>query len=230
MSTKYTIVRLTLGGEHFEILVNPDAALNYKMGKSIPPSQVIAVDEIYSDASKGLRVSSEKLQKYFQTTNITQAAVIILNKGELQLTTEQRRKLVSDKKKQIIEIISRNYIDPRTGLPHPPLRIEQALQEAKVSIDPFKSAEEQTKTIVEQLRTILPLKSERIRLLIRVPPQYAPQSVGIIKNYGEIVKEEWGEDGSMTAVVDIPAGIHSTLVDKLGSATKGSAQISVAKV
>ncbi len=230
MSTKYTIVRLTIGGERFEILVNPDTALNYKMGRNIPPSQVIVVDEIYSDASKGLRVSSDKLQKHFQTTDVSHAAITILNKGELQLTTEQRRKLVNDKKRQIIEIVARNYIDPRTGLPHPPLRIEQALREAKVSIDPFKSAEEQSKAIVEQLRPILPLKSEKIRLLIRVPPQFAPQSVGIIKNYGEIVKEEWGEDGSMTAIVDIPAGIHSMLVDKLGSATKGSAQISVAKV
>ncbi len=227
MSGKFTTVRLTVGGDHFEILVHPDNALNFKLGRNVELSQVIAIDEVYSDSSKGLRVSSEKLQKHFNTINHAEAAKIVLEKGELQLTTEQRRKMMEDKRKQIISIIARNYIDPRTGLPHPPTRIQQALQEVRVSIDPFKDAQEQTKMVVDQLRTIVPLKSEKMKLRVKVPPQFSPQAIGVIKGVGEILNEEWGSDGSLTALVEIPAGVHSSLMERLGAVTKGSAQASV---
>ena len=94
MSGKFTTVRLTLNGEHFEILVRPDPALNYKLGRRMELSQIVAVDEVYSDSSKGLRVSAEKLQKYFNTTDIFKVEEIILEKGELLLTTEQRLSLI----------------------------------------------------------------------------------------------------------------------------------------
>ncbi len=229
MSGKFTTVRLSLDREHFEILVNPDPALNFKLGRNIDISQVIAIDEIYSEASKGLRVSSEKLSKYFNTTEVTKVAEAILRRGELQLTTEQRRKLMEEKRKQIIAIIARNYVDPKTSLPHPPLRIEQALQQVRVSIDPFRGAEEQARPVVEQLRTVLPLRSERLRLMVKVPPQFAAQSIGALKSYGEIQKEDWGGDGTLTAIVEIPAGVHTALLERLGSITRGAAQASVVK-
>ena len=227
MSSKFSIVRLTTSGEHFEILVHPDPALEFKFGRKIEISQVVAVDEVYSDANKGLRIPTEKLNRVFKTDNFLQIAETILRKGDLNLTTDQRRRLVEEKRKQIVAAISRNYVDPRSGLPHPPLRIEQAMAEVRISIDPFKDAGEQTKMVVDELRGILPLKSERIRMLVKVPAQYASQSFGALKGVGDIVKEEWGSDGGLTVVIEIPAGVHSTLLDRLGSLSKGTAQASV---
>lgn len=229
MSSKFTTVRLVIDGEKFEVLVNPDAALNFKLGKNVEPSQVIAVDEVFSDSGKGLRVASEKLRKYFGTDDHSKAAIEVLKKGELQLTQEQRRKMIEEKKKAIIALISKNYVDPKTSLPHPPLRIEQAMQQAKISIDPFIDAAEQAKMIVERLRTILPLKSEKIKLLVKVPPQYASQAIGILKSFGEIVNEDWLSDGTLSALIEIPAGSQPSLLDRLGSSTKGAAQATVVK-
>ena len=163
MSSKFSTVRLSTDGERFEILVHPDPALDFKFGRNVEISQIVAVDEVYSDANKGLRVPAEKLQKHFKTTNFLQIAEIILRKGDLNLTTDQRRRLVEEKRKQIVATIARNFVDPRTGLPHPPLRIEQAMAEIRVSIDPFKDVNEQTKLVIDDLRGILPLKSERIK-------------------------------------------------------------------
>ncbi len=229
MSSRYTTVRLVVEGEHFEILVNPDPALNFKLGKQIDPAQVIAVDEVFSDSSKGLRVATEKLRKHFSTDDPGRAAVEVLRRGELQLTQEQRRKLLDERKKSIVAMISKNYVDPKTSLPHPPLRIEQAMQEARISIDPFQDASEQTKQVVEKIRSIIPLKSERLRLLVKVSPQYSGQTIGVLKNFGEILKEDWGADGTLSAIVEIPAGAQAGLLDKLGSSTKGAAQASVVK-
>ncbi len=220
-------MRLSTGGEHFEILVHPDPALDFKFGRNVEVSQIVAVDEVYSDANKGLRVPAEKLAKIFKTTNFLQIAEVILRKGDINLTTDQRRRLVEEKRKQIVVAISRNYVDPRSGLPHPPLRIEQAMAEVRITIDPFKDVGEQTKNVIDQLRGILPLKSERIKMLIKVPAQYASQSFGALKGVGDIVKEEWGGDGGLTVIIEIPAGVHSTLLDRLGSLSKGTAQASV---
>ncbi|MDP2668037.1 MAG: ribosome assembly factor SBDS, partial [Nitrosopumilaceae archaeon] len=158
MTDKVSVVRYSFEGEKFEILVKPDPALEYKLGKRKDVSTVLISDEVYSDSSKGTRASAEKLLKAFKTQDTATVIERILQKGELNLTTEQRRKMVSEKRKQIVEFIAKTYVDPRSHLPHPPLRIEQALDDARVSIDPHKNTEEQTKDIVEKLRTIIPLK------------------------------------------------------------------------
>jgi ribosome maturation protein SDO1 len=227
--SKLTTIRLVIEGEHFEILVHPDPALSFKQGRTVEPSQVIVVDEVYEDSNKGLRASSEKLKKHFGTDDHAKAAVEVLRRGELNLTQDQRKRLTEEKRRAIIALISKNFVDPKTSLPHPPMRIEQAMQDARVTIDPFREVNEQMKAVVDGLRTILPLKSERVKLQVRVPAQYAGQAIGVLKNFGDISKEEWGADGGLSAIVEIPAGGQPGLLDRLGSTTKGAAQVTVVK-
>lgn len=229
MTDKVSVVRYSFEGEKFEILVKPDPALEYKLGKRKDVSTVLVSDEVYSDSSKGTRASTEKLLKAFKTQDMTAIMERILQKGELNLTTEQRRKMVSEKRKQIVEFIAKTYVDPRSHLPHPPLRIEQALEDARVSIDPHKNTEEQTKDIVEKLRTIIPLKSENITLEITVPAQYAAQSYSVLKSTGNLKKEEWQSNGSLKAILEIPAAARPNVIDRLGSITKGTASVEVAR-
>lgn len=229
MVDKSTVVRLVVEGEKFELLVKPDPALEYKLGKRKDVSTILISDEIYSDSNKGTRASTEKLMKAFKTTDQTAIATIILQKGDLNLTTDQRRKMVSEKRKQIVEFISKTFVDPRSHLPHPPIRIDQAMNDAKVAIDPFKNTEDQIKDIVEQLRTIIPLKSENMLLEILVPAQYAAQSYSVLKSAGTLKKEEWQSNGSLKVILDIPAAARANVIDRLGSVTKGSASVEVAK-
>jgi len=64
MSDKFTTARLSKGQDRFEILVKPQPALDYKLGKPIPLSEVLMIEEVYSDSGKGTRASEEKLQKH----------------------------------------------------------------------------------------------------------------------------------------------------------------------
>ncbi len=216
---------MTVGGDKFEILVNPDTALAYKQGKKLEASQVLAADEIYTDSSKGDRASSEKLNRAFHTDSVVKVAEAILQKGELQLTTDQRRKMVDDKRKQIVALIAKSYVDPKTNLPHPPVRVEQAMAQVRVPIDPLKPAEEQAKKVIDELRTILPMKTGNIRLNVRVDAVYAPQALGVLKGFGSVMKEEWRQDGGMNAVLEMPIAGQRALLDRLGSTTKGTAQV-----
>ena len=227
MSDKYTTARLSKGQDRFEILVKPQPALDYKLGKQVPISQVLMIEEVYSDSSKGTRASEEKLQKHFGTMDPAKIAEEIMKTGELQLTTEQRRQLIEDKRRQIISIISRNALDPRTGAPHPPLRIEQALEQIRISIDPYKSAEEQAKQVIEDLRPVLPIKMEQMRIAVKVFPEHAARAYNAFKSFGTVTREEWQADGALVAVIEMPAGMYGPFTDRVGKMTQGTIQMKV---
>ena len=229
MTDKLTVVKYTFEGNKFEILVKPDPALDYKLGKIKEIAPVLVSDEIYSDSSQGTRASSEKLQKVFQTEDALVIAEKILQKGDLNLTTDQRRKMTTEKRKQVIVFIAKTFVDPRSHFPHPPTRIEQALVDARVSIDPFKSVEEQVKDIVEKLRSIIPLKSENLLLEISVPAQYVAQSYSVLKSTGVLKKEDWQPNGSLKAILEIPAAARPNVIDRLGAITKGTAFVEMIK-
>ncbi|MGA2627071.1 MAG: ribosome assembly factor SBDS [Candidatus Bathyarchaeia archaeon] len=229
MSEKFTTARISKSGEKFEILVKPDPALEYKMGKQLGISQLLVIDEVYSDAGKGTHASAEKLQKAFGTEDALAIAEEIMKHGELQLTTDQRRQLVEDKRKQIVAFVARNCIDPRTGTPHPPMRIEQAMNQIKYSIDPFKSADEQAKDVIEELRVLIPIKMEQMRVAIKILAEFAPKGYGAVKGYGTISKEEWQADGALVAVVEMPAGVYGPFIERLGKVTQGTIQTKILK-
>ena len=222
---KFTVVRLAVEGDKFELLVKPDPALEYKLGKRSDISSVLVSDEVYSDANKGSRASTEKLMKHFKTADQVEVAKQIMARGELNLTTDQRRKMVEEKRKQIVSYIHQSFVDPKTHLPHPIMRIEAAMEQARVSIDPHKRAEDQAKDVVDALRAILPLKSETVKLIVKVPPQFAGQSYSAIKGAGELKGEEWLSDGSLRVVIEMNASMRGTFIDRLGSVTKGSAEV-----
>ena len=229
MSDKTTVGRYTYSGDKFELLVKPDPAFDYKTGKLSEISKILISEEIYTDSNKGTRATNEKLNQVFKTTDPAKIAEIIMKKGELNLTTEQRKKMTSEKRKQLVTFIAKTYVDPRSHLPHPPLRIEQALDDGRVSIDPFKNIDEQVKEVVEKLRPIIPLKSENVILEISVPAQFVAQSYTVLKSTGTLKKEDWQTNGSLKAILEIPAAARPHVIDRLGSITKGTATVEVVK-
>jgi len=216
------VAKYSQDGENFEIIVDSELAYEFLQNKKKDLRNVLAVEEIYKNAKTGERQSEEKIRKIFGTTDVYKVAEVILRKGEVPITTEQRRKMVEEKRKRIIEIISKNSIDPRTNAPHPPQRIERALEEAKVNIDPFKSPEEQVESIVKELSKILPLKFAKAKIEIIIPSIYVPKSFGFLKNF-EIVEQNYQSDGSLRVVVEFPAGMKGEFFEKLNKLTKGEA-------
>jgi ribosome maturation protein SDO1 len=227
MSEKFTVARLTRENEHFEILVKPNKALDYRNGKIPGISEVLAADVIFSDANKGTKVSEEAMKKAFKTIDPLKIADEIIKKGTLQLTTDQRRKMVEDKRKQVIDFISRQAVDPKTNLPHPPMRIENALEQIRYPIDPYKSVDEQAKDIIKLLRPILPLKVEQVKVAVKIPAQYSTRAYGTIKTLGTIKREEWRGDGSWYGELELPAGAYASLLNKLGDVTKGTGEAKI---
>jgi ribosome maturation protein SDO1 len=217
------IIRLEKAGERFELFAEPNKVYEYKKGGEIPLNEILAVFEIFKDGRKGDTQSDEALKKAFGTTDFDTIAKEILNKGDISLTTEQKRKMTEEKRNRIITHISRNYINPQNDAPHPPKRVELAMDEAKVTIDPNKSAEGQIEEIVKKLRVILPLRYEVIKVGLKIPPEYAGKGYGVLKEFS-IKKEEWLNDGSLVVIIEIAPGLESVLYDKINGVTHGNVQ------
>jgi len=225
--TEYVIARLESHGHRFEILVKPDLAFEFKSGAKIDTREILVGDFIYKDARKGLKASEEAVKKVFGTTDIYKVAEEILRKGELQLTTEQRRKLIEAKKRKIIDFIARNCVDPRTKLPHPPRRIELALEQIRVGIDPFKDTESQALEIIKKLSRVLPIKMAKAIVRVKIPPPYSSRAYGVLASLGDVKRVSWLSDGSLFMELEIPAGMQQTLIDRVNSVSKGTGIVKI---
>lgn len=216
------IARLKKGEEHFEVLVDPYAAADLIDGKEIDIIQILAIDAIFKDSKKGTHASEESIKEKFGTDDVAEIAKQIVLNGDIQLTTEQRHKMQKSKKNRIIETISRNAMDPKTKAPHPRQRIELAMDEAGVHVDPFKPVSEQVKTIIEALRPLIPISMEHVRISVKIPPEHIGKAYGVARNYGTLEREEWQSDGSWIGIIKIPAGMQTDFYDKLNDVTKGN--------
>ncbi|MEM5792828.1 MAG: ribosome assembly factor SBDS [Candidatus Aenigmatarchaeota archaeon] len=219
---KSVVCRLKRGDKVFEILVDPEKAAKFKKGEISQIEEVLSYPEIYKDVRKGDLVSREDLEKIFRTSNINAVARRILQEGEIQLTTEQRRKALEEKKKEIATIISRRGINPQTNTPHPPQRILNAMEQVGVHIDPFLDANVQVEKIVKDLKVILPIKFESVKVQVRIPPQHAGRAYSEIKRLFTDSDERWLNDGSLELNINIPAGLEAELMEKIGFLTKGN--------
>ena len=219
------VARLETFGETFEILLDPAAMNLIKAGKEIDLMEYLAVEDVFNNASKGTRPSEEMIQKAFGTSDIKEIAQKIIARGEVQITAEQRKEMLQAKKKQIVTYIAANAINPQTKLPHPPLRIELALDEAKFHTDPFKPVEKQVEEAMHLLRPIIPIRFEKTKVAIRLRGEDYGKCYDDLIHFGMVEKEEWQADGSWIGVMEIPAGLITELTNKLNGKTKGNAAV-----
>ena len=218
---KAVVAKYKKNGKEFEVLVDCDNALEFRQGKTMDINDIVASNKIYKDSKKGFVASSEDIKKVFGSDDFYFVTKEIIRKGEVQLTKEYRNKLKEQIKRKIVDIIHRNAVDSKTKLPHPPQRIENALEEAKVNIDELRSAEEQVQNVLDKLKTIIPIKFVRKEILIKVPSKYSGKVYGVVKKYGEILRENWEKDGSLVILSKVPGGVTEEYFTELNNLTHG---------
>jgi ribosome maturation protein SDO1 len=213
-----TTARIKTKGKHFEIIVDMDEALKFRKGES--DWLEVGGDRIFTDIKKGDAASEKDLKEAFGTTDVLEIGKKIVKDGEVLTTQEHRDEEKEKKFRQVVDFIAMNAINPQTGNPHTPDRIERALEEAHVNIK-NTSVENQIKDIIIQISGILPIKIETKKVKITVPAIHTGKVYNIISQYKE--EENWMNDGSLEVIVSVPAGMIMDFYDKLNSATHGSA-------
>jgi|SRR3989344_3241618 len=222
----FNLAKIKKGGENFEIIIkDTDKALEFRQGKQIDLRDILETPKVFSDVQKGEIASSAKMLQWLGTSDSSEVAKIILTKGELALTQEQRKKMFEVKRKKIIEYVHMNASDPKTGLPHPIQRIELAMEQVKVQIDPYQPAEAQIEPIIKQLRAILPISMEKFKIRVLIPAKYSSSAYSTIKSKFVLQNEDWKNDGSVEFVINGPAGIKPDAFNLINKLTSGEAEI-----
>jgi ribosome maturation protein SDO1 len=215
------LARYEHSGKRFEILIDPTLVDSYRKDpNSVELDDLLATDEIWLDARGGERPTSEQLQSAFGTDILHECVEKILNQGSIQLTTEQRKQRVVAMRSAIIHRISSTAIDPRSKMPHPPSRIENALDESRYGVDPFLSIDRQVSDAVKLMRPLIPLKFATARLAFRIPGTEYGSVQSVLREL--MIKEEWLSNGDWACVVEVPAGSKIDLMGDIAKRSKGS--------
>lgn len=215
MPQKTTNARINTKRGKFEVLVFEDAALSFRNGKSAWRNEIMPIGQVFKDYKKGLKASTNELKEVFGTADPYEVGRKIVLEGELLLSVETLRKLIDEKRKHIATLISRMALDPLSNVPIPQLRIEQAMAQASISIDPFKDAEEQVKRVISTIRPIMPLKVKESLLEVQLSPKDAQTGIKMAEELGEVRKQVVGKSGEITILVALPELLRSKMAEKL---------------
>lgn len=213
-----TLARIKKYGKNFEIIVDLDNAIKFKKGLS---SYIEAEgDKVFTDSKKGNVAPSSDLKSAFGTIEVNEIVGKIVKEGEVLLTQDYRDEERDKKIKQVVDFLATNSIDPKTGYPHTPERIKNALEQAHVNIK-NKPIDSQMEEIIEELSKIIPIKIATKKVKITIPAIHTGKAYGVVATYKK--DEDWKNNGDLEIIVVVPAGLIMDFYDKLNSVTHGSA-------
>jgi ribosome maturation protein SDO1 len=223
--------RLESHGERFEVLVDPDAALEIKRGDFDGELEdVIAAEDVFENASRGDRPAETALEEVFGTTDPLEIIPQVIQDGEIQITAEQRREMQEQKHKQLVNRITRNAVNPQMdNAPHPPERIESALEETDFRVDPMEPVETQVDDALDALRPVIPIRFDEVTVAVQVPADYAGSAQAKIRQFGDLEREEWQNNGGWVGVLTFPAGMQNEFYDLVNEHTSGEAETRIIK-
>jgi ribosome maturation protein SDO1 len=223
--------RLESHGERFEVLIDPDAALAIKRDEFDGDLEdVIAAEDVFENASRGDRPAEDALEEVFGTTDPMEIIPEVVTRGEIQITAEQRREMQEQKRKQLINKIARNAVNPQMdNAPHPPERIESALEQAGFRVDPMEPVETQVDDALDALRPVIPIRFDEVTVAVQLPADYAGSGQAKVRSFGDLQREEWQNDGSWVGVLEFPAGMQNEFYDLVNEVSSGTAETRIIK-
>jgi len=213
-----TTAKITRAGKHFEILVNMEHAIKFRKGEV--PNVLLETDQIFLDMKKGNKAATNDLMAAFGTADINEVAKKIVKDGEVNITQDFRDAEQDKRVKQVIDFLVKNGVDPKTGMPHTPERLKNAIEQAHINI---KNApiEGQINDVLSGISKLIPIKIATKKIKITIPAIHTGQAYGIVAAYKE--SENWLSNGDLEVIIKIPAGMVMTFYDRLNSITHGSA-------
>lgn len=81
-------------------------------------NEVLQIDSIFSNVSKGMLANSKDLLDAFGTTDKKLVCMEILNKGEIQISDQERLALQDTMLKDIANIVVDKTVNPETDRPY----------------------------------------------------------------------------------------------------------------
>jgi len=220
--SKGQLVRYQHGKTKFEVLTKPGSALKYRQGK-LGWDKVLMAEAVFTNSSRGDVAGGKDLDEAFGTNDIDECCKIIVEKGELQLSAQERKDELESKKNEVIQFIFKNYMDPKTKLPHPPDRIENCMKDCHIKIDPKRDAKKQAEEAIKSMTGKLSF-TKQVAMIARlfIKHSYLGQCNNIIHAAGHVTDQDWKSrpDGCVF-ILELSKAELDRLTDSLRKPTNG---------
>lgn len=218
------IVRYQNGNVKVEIMARPGMVTKYREGKCSLQDALVD-DRVYRNIAKGEVANAAELSGLGGSND----AILdtILKNGKYSQTAAEKREHMDKLKREVVNFLHSNFIDPRTRTPHPVTRIEGALAEAKINLDPESDAEHNARKILKKLQLIIRLEESTIDVTVVIPNNKIGQTIGICYSMGTVKGEEYGPENAYIQMVISP-GQYDKLVEQTSSASQGLAVVQIA--
>eukprot|EP00033_Pygsuia_biforma_P003670 GCRY01004020.1.p1 GENE.GCRY01004020.1~~GCRY01004020.1.p1 ORF type:complete len:272 (+),score=37.96 GCRY01004020.1:37-816(+) len=224
--TNVAIVRLKKGGKRFEVAAYPNKVLSWRNGLEKDLDEVLQTDSIFTNVSKGMTAKNADVEKCFGTSDIKQAVLTILEKGEIQVSERERQHMTEQIMRDIVNMVSEKCIHKETQRPITVGLVEKGLKDIHFTVNVNKAAKAQALDAIRKLSAVLPIERAQMRLAITCPLKY---SKNVKKQAQKMVTKVEKEDvlDRLNLVVICEPGALRQIDEVLQKETRGEGTVEV---
>jgi ribosome maturation protein SDO1 len=166
--TNVAIVRMKRNGKKFEVAAYKNKVVNWRSRVETDVNEVLQAQFVFHNVSRGVIASKESLLEAFGNTEHLACAMIVLDKGELEVSEKERSLHFETLFKDIAATLSEKCINPISKRPYPVSIIEKALRDAHFAVVPSKTAKAQLLKALQVLKDHGDFTIERARMKVRL--------------------------------------------------------------
>lgn len=167
--TNVAVVRMKKAGKRFEVAAYKNKVMNWRSRVETDINEVLQSDSVYTNVSKGVVANRKDLMEAFGTDDMVKVAIIILDKGDVEVSDKERAALTESLFHDIASIICQKCVNPATKLPYTLSMIERALRDIHFSVVLGKTAKQQALKAVVLLKEHMDIERASMRVRVGVP-------------------------------------------------------------
>lgn len=164
--TNVAAVRLQKRGKRFEIACYRNKVLSWRNKLETNIREVLQIDTVFTNVSKGMLANTKDLMDCFGTTDQRAVCQEILDKGELQVSEQERGALYETIFRDIASIVVDKTVNPENNKPYTIALIQNAMKQIQYSVNVSKTSKSQALEVIRKLRDVMPIA--RASMLLRV--------------------------------------------------------------
>mmetsp|Transcript_55502 Transcript_55502/g.67967 ORF Transcript_55502/g.67967 Transcript_55502/m.67967 type:complete len:254 (-) Transcript_55502:1298-2059(-) len=225
--TNVAISRIQKGNKRFEVACYKNKLMSWRKGTETNIDEVIQIERVFRDVSKGIYASSKDMEKFFgKNKSELEIIKIILDKGTYQVSKKERNNQLQSKFKEIVTIIYDKCLNSETKKPFPMSVIEQSIKDLHFSINIKKSSKTQALALIKLLQKDMPIERAQMKLKIEIPKNIGKKiKPDLLPLFNSIDKENFGMKYIIYAFID--PGKYRQICDYIAKTTKGKGNVEV---
>ena len=199
----------------------PNTVIAWRTKVETDIDEVLQAHTIYASVEKGVLAKNEDLIAAFGTDDEDRVCVEILNKGEFQVSDQERQMQTDALFRDVASRVTAMVLNPASQRPYPLSTIERAMRETlHFAPQPSKSAKQQALAVVRQLQQQqpFPVTRAKMRLRLLVPAARLDAAQAALR---DVTADGEGEGDGAAAAAASASEVVVTRVDAAAEAAAG---------